>query len=59
MTSKIDITGMEGIIELIKTGENDKLEQAIIDNPSLVELKTQQGISLLQFSAYCRNNFIG
>ena len=48
---------MEGIIELIKTGENDKLEQAIIDNPSLVELKTQQGISLLQFSAYCRNNF--
>lgn len=48
---------MEEIIELIKTGKNDLLEQHLIDNPSLADSKTAHGISLLQFAAYCRNNF--
>lgn len=47
---------MEEIIEFIKTGKNDLLEQKLIDNPSLANIKTEQGISLLQFAAYCRNN---
>jgi uncharacterized protein len=46
---------MEEIIELIKAGKNDYLEQKLNDNPSLAEIKTEQGISLLQFAAYCRN----
>lgn len=48
---------MEEFIELIKTGRNDQLEQKLIENPSLAHSKTDQGISLLQFAAYCRNNF--
>ncbi len=48
---------MKEIIELIKTGENDLLEQKLNDNPSLADSKTEQGISLIQFAAYCRNNF--
>ena len=48
---------MEEIIELIKTGKNDLLKQKLNDNPSLADSKTEQGISLLQFAAYCRNNF--
>jgi len=48
---------MEEIIELIKTGKNELLEQILNDNPSLADSKTEQGISLLQFAAYCRNNF--
>ena len=48
---------MEDIIELIKTGKSDLLEQKLSDNPSLSDTKTEQGISLLQFAAYCRNNF--
>ncbi|TRX00805.1 ankyrin repeat domain-containing protein [Flavobacterium gawalongense] len=48
---------MEEIIELIKTGKNDLLEKKLNDNRSLADIKTEQGISLLQFAAYCRNNF--
>jgi uncharacterized protein len=47
---------MEEIIELIKTGNNEQLEKMIIDNPLISDLKTEQGVSLLQFAAYCRNN---
>jgi len=47
---------MEEIIELIKTGGNDLLEQKLNDNPSLATIITEQGISLLQFAVYCRNN---
>lgn len=47
---------MKDIIELIKTGHNDQLEQVLTDNISLANIKTEQGISLLQFAAYCRNN---
>jgi ankyrin repeat protein len=46
---------MEDIIELIKTGKNDLLEQLLSDNPTLADSQTEQGISLLQFAAYCRN----
>ena len=48
---------MEELIELIKTGKNDLLEQKLNENPTLAEIKTNQGISLLQYAAYCRNNF--
>ncbi|PKB15326.1 ankyrin repeat domain-containing protein [Flavobacterium sp. 5] len=48
---------MDEIIELIKTSKNDLLEQKLNNTPSLAEIKTEQGISLLQFAAYCRNNF--
>lgn len=47
---------IEEIIEFIKTGKNDNLEEKLKDNPSLADIKTEQGISLLQFAAYCRNN---
>jgi ankyrin repeat protein len=47
---------MQDIIELIKTGKNDRLEQLLNDNPTLADSQTEQGISLLQFAAYCRNN---
>jgi len=46
---------MEDLIELIKTGKNDHLEERLSKNPSLAVVKTEQGISLLQFAAYCRN----
>ena len=48
---------MKDIIDLIKTGKNDLLEQKLNNNPSLADSKTEQGISLLQLAAYCRNNF--
>ena len=47
---------MEEIIEFIKAGKNELLEQKLKENPSLAIIKTEQGISLLQFAAYCRNN---
>ena len=43
------------ILETIKTGDNDKLNRIISNNPSIAGIKTEQGISLLQFAAYCRN----
>ena len=48
---------MEEIIDLIRTGKNDLLAQKLNDNPLLADNKTEQGISLLQFAAYCRNSF--
>jgi len=46
---------MSDIVELIKRSENSDLERKLMDNPSLAASKTEQGISLLQFAAYCRN----
>lgn len=43
------------ILDAIKIGDNDKLSEIINDSPSIADLKTEQGISLLQFAAYCRN----
>jgi uncharacterized protein len=33
------------------------LEKRLNDDPSLIDIKTEQGISLLQSAAYCRNTF--
>lgn len=46
---------MTEIIELIKTGKNNLLREKLQDNSSIATVKTEQGISLLQFAAYCRN----
>lgn len=43
------------ISNAIKTGDNNTLNKIINDNPSIADKKTEQGISLLQFAAYCRN----
>jgi ankyrin repeat protein len=47
---------MKELLELIKSGKNTLLEQALSADPSLAEGKTDQGISLLQFAVYCRNS---
>lgn len=47
---------MKEITELIKAGENEKLKAQLNSNPSLAEGTTEQGISFLQFAAYCNNN---
>lgn len=46
---------MQEITELIRNGDNEKLNQKINNDPSLANGKTDQGISFLQFAAYCRN----
>jgi ankyrin repeat protein len=45
------------ILEMIKTGNNEQLELVLKNNPAVAEQKTDNGISLLQFAAYCRNDF--
>ncbi len=42
--------------DLIKAGDNSQLELKIRENPSLLNEKTDQGISLLQYAAYLRNS---
>jgi ankyrin repeat protein len=49
---------MEGIsllTSLIQTGKNDELKLLLESSPELATHITEQGISLLQFAAYCRN----
>jgi uncharacterized protein len=46
---------MQDLIELIKTGNTEALKTRLTDDPGLANRKTEQGISLLQFAAYCRN----
>lgn len=46
---------MEEITECIKTGKNEMLESKLKENPAIANKLTEQGISLLQFAAYCRN----
>ena len=43
------------LVEFIQKGANDKLEAALKEDSALADAKTEQGISLLQFSTYCRN----
>ena len=43
------------ITDLIKEGDISRLEQKLKDNPSLIDEKTDQGISLLQYAAYLRD----
>jgi|JI10StandDraft_1071094.scaffolds.fasta_scaffold824477_2 ankyrin repeat protein len=47
---------MEDLFEFIKSGKNEHLEQLLVKNPALIAYKSVQGISLIQFAAYCRNN---
>lgn len=49
------MNSLEDLVDFIKTGANNELKEAVSNNPSLAEIKTEQGISLLQFSIYCRN----
>lgn len=46
---------MKAVLESIQKGECDYLTSQLISNPELVIMKTEQGISLLQFAAYCKN----
>jgi len=46
---------MKELIEFIKTGDNNQLASKLNQDPSLADSKTEQGISILQFAAYCRN----
>ena len=43
------------ILDAIKVSDNGKITQIINDNSTIADIKTEQGISLLQFAAYCRN----
>ncbi len=47
---------MKELIEFIKTGDNNQLASKLNQDPSLVDTKTEQGISILQFATYCRNS---
>ncbi|MEO6539296.1 MAG: ankyrin repeat domain-containing protein [Ferruginibacter sp.] len=49
------MVNINDILDLIKTGNNDQLGKIICETPSIANKKTEQGISLLQFAAYCRN----
>ncbi|MEO6188251.1 MAG: ankyrin repeat domain-containing protein [Ginsengibacter sp.] len=49
------MNNLNEILDAIKICDNDKLNQIITDKPSIADIKTEQGISLLQFAAYCRN----
>jgi uncharacterized protein len=46
----------QAIINLIKEGDNSQLEQKLKENPSLIDERTDQGVSLLQYAAYVRNS---
>ncbi|MEA1786002.1 ankyrin repeat domain-containing protein [Arenibacter sp. GZD96] len=46
---------MKELIEIIKIGDNNQLANKLDQDPSLADSKTEQGISILQFAAYCRN----
>jgi ankyrin repeat protein len=46
----------QAIIDIIKEGDNNQLEQKLKENPLLIDEKTDQGVSLLQYAAYLRNS---
>lgn len=46
---------MEELSELIKTGQNEALKARLEASPDLAKQEAMQGISLLQFAAYCMN----
>lgn len=43
------------LTEAIKQGDQDKLSLLLKEDPSLAAAQTEQGISVLLFAAYCRN----
>jgi uncharacterized protein len=45
------------IQKLIQETKNDELINVLEGQPALADGKTDQGISILQFAAYCRNKF--
>ena len=45
----------QDITDLIKSGDNNQLEQLLKENPSITDNKTETGISILQYAVYCRN----
>jgi ankyrin repeat protein len=49
------MTTPKEILEFIQKGANEKLETALKEAPTLADGRTEQGISFLQFAAYCRN----
>ncbi len=49
------MTPKHDLAELIKTGANEQLEAFLLEQPALAHSKTEQGISILMFAAYCRN----
>lgn len=51
------MTGIQEIQDAIRTNDTERLSGLIRTNPALADAKTEQGISLLQFAAYCRNTF--
>ncbi len=44
------------ITKLIQAGDNDRLKELLAQHSDLANEKTEQGISILMFAAYCRNN---
>ncbi len=46
----------ESITDIIRSGHNDLLRQRLLAEPSVADMKTAEGSSLLQYAAYCRNN---
>ena len=50
MTEQID-----AVIDRIKKGQNELLKESLDSNPGLADQKTKDGVSLLLFAKYCRN----
>ncbi|MFC3417692.1 ankyrin repeat domain-containing protein [Algoriphagus hitonicola] len=46
---------MKAILESIQKGETDYLASRLSSNPELAKEKTESGIYLIQFAAYCKN----
>jgi len=46
----------ESLTGMIRSGHNDLLRQKLLEDPSVAAIKTEEGISLLQYAAYCRND---
>ncbi len=46
---------MDKIVEYIQRGNNKEVEACLTQFPNLIHDKTPQGISLIQWAAYCRN----
>ncbi|WP_020531549.1 ankyrin repeat domain-containing protein [Flexithrix dorotheae] len=47
---------MEDLLEMVRDGDTKKLRVILEKNPALADTKVDQGISLLQYAAYCRGN---
>lgn len=47
------------LTELIRTNNTTALEAELVTNPARAAERTVDGISLLQYAAYCRNEAAG